>query len=273
MGSKAVAELTDTHCRNCGFQLWVPTRKYCAQCGQRTQLNVPTVREFFHEFVGHYVAFDGKFFHTLKLLLFFPGRLSKEYFAGRRQQYIGPLKLYLTFSLIFFIAFKFAIVPETPKQTAQSSQAAIAKYTAAPKVSTAPVGNVNPFGDRALIQSVREYGAYTMFFLIPVFAVFTRMLYTRRTLNFGSHLVFAFHFNAALFLLLSVAMLMPATRWTAAAIFLIVTIYLFIAMQVMFGGRHLLTTVRALSLLLLYSSVLFLTVVFIAAVLVQMLKS
>ena len=272
MGGKVAAEMADTHCRNCGFQLWVPARKYCAQCGQRTQLNVPTVREFIHEFAGHYVAFDGKLFHTLKLLLFFPGRLSREYLAGRRQQYIGPLKLYLTFSLIFFIAFKFAIVPQTPKQTVQGSQAAIAKYTATPNVSQAPVDLKEPPLIRAMVPAIREYGAYAMFFLIPVFVVFTRVLYSRRTLNFGSHLVFAFHLHAVLFLLLSIAMLLPAKLWVAGVTFAILAMYLVTAMQVMFAGRRILTIVRTLFLLFLYSSTLMLAVLIIAGVAQETLK-
>ena len=40
---------------------------------------------------------------TLWLLLARPGMLVTEYIAGRRQRYVGPLKLYLTFSVIFFV--------------------------------------------------------------------------------------------------------------------------------------------------------------------------
>jgi hypothetical protein len=79
---------------------------FCAECGQETKLHVPSAAEFLHEFVGHYVALEGKLLQSLKLLLFKPGRLTLEYLQGKRVRYVLPLRLYLTFSLIFFALFK-----------------------------------------------------------------------------------------------------------------------------------------------------------------------
>ncbi|MEO6905537.1 MAG: DUF3667 domain-containing protein, partial [Ginsengibacter sp.] len=49
--------------------------------------------------------FDGKFFSTLKDLLFKPGFLSKEYMKGRRADYLNPIRMYLFTSFIFFLVF------------------------------------------------------------------------------------------------------------------------------------------------------------------------
>jgi hypothetical protein len=65
-------------------------------------LHPPTAREFLHEFIGHHVALEGKLWVTLRKLLFAPGSLTVEYFAGRKLRYINPLRLYLTVSLILF---------------------------------------------------------------------------------------------------------------------------------------------------------------------------
>jgi hypothetical protein len=89
------------HCANCGAQLTGP---YCAQCGQHGHVETPTLWEFIHEYLHHYVALDGKLGRSLWLLLRYPGRLTTEYLAGRRQRYIKPLQLYLTISFLFFIA-------------------------------------------------------------------------------------------------------------------------------------------------------------------------
>ena len=90
-------------CRNCGA---ATGGNFCIQCGQATHLHVPSAREFLHEFVAHYVALEGKLWKSLMLLLFKPGFLTREYIEGRRARYVEPLRLYLTFSIIFFALFK-----------------------------------------------------------------------------------------------------------------------------------------------------------------------
>ena len=90
-------------CKNCGV---TTTGNFCHQCGQATHLHVPSAREFLHEFMAHYVAIEGKLWRSLKLLLFKPGLLSREYIEGRRVRYVEPLRLYLSFSIIFFAVMK-----------------------------------------------------------------------------------------------------------------------------------------------------------------------
>ena len=94
--------------------------KFCQGCGQLAHLHVPSAREFLHEFVSHYVAVEGKLWKSLALLLFRPGRLTRDYIEGKRARYIEPLRLYLSFSIIFFAIFKLGGVsfgngdPDTP---------------------------------------------------------------------------------------------------------------------------------------------------------------
>jgi len=49
--------------------------------------------------------FDGKFFSTLKYLLFRPGFLSYEYLRGRRADYLHPIRMYVFTSAFFFLIF------------------------------------------------------------------------------------------------------------------------------------------------------------------------
>ena len=109
VNSEAASEVVLHHhaasdCPNCGAAV---SGNFCHQCGQETVLHPPSTREFLHEFIGHYVALEGKLWKTMKLLLLKPGQLSLEYMQGRRVRYIQPLRVYLTFSLIFFALFKF----------------------------------------------------------------------------------------------------------------------------------------------------------------------
>jgi hypothetical protein len=56
-------------------------------------------------FLHDITHFDGKFFSTLKYLLFKPAFLSKEYLKGRRASYLHPIRMYVFTSFIFFLIF------------------------------------------------------------------------------------------------------------------------------------------------------------------------
>lgn len=98
-------------CPNCGVSLRLPglapeAVRHCPGCGQETTLHPPSVAEFAHEFVGHYVALEGPLWRTLFLLVRHPGQLTAEYLAGRRRRYVIPLRLYLSASFVLFLVLK-----------------------------------------------------------------------------------------------------------------------------------------------------------------------
>jgi hypothetical protein len=86
-------------CRNCDAQL---QGHFCHSCGQPHKPLDPTFKDLWHEGVHEFLHIDGKILHTVKLLLLRPGFLTAEFLAGRRARYMGPFRLYLTISLIFF---------------------------------------------------------------------------------------------------------------------------------------------------------------------------
>jgi len=94
----------DIVCPNCSTLI---AGKFCQGCSQPAHLHVPSAGEFLHEFIAHYVALEGKLWKSVALLLFRPGRLTRDYIEGKRVRYVEPLRLYLSFSIIFFAIFKF----------------------------------------------------------------------------------------------------------------------------------------------------------------------
>ena len=97
-----LAERKDKDCLNCGA---VVQGRYCHICGQE---NIEPKESFWHlvtHFVYDVTHFDGKFFSTLKYLLFRPGYLSHEYLRGRRASYLHPIRMYVFTSAFFFLVF------------------------------------------------------------------------------------------------------------------------------------------------------------------------
>jgi hypothetical protein len=106
--SGATGAAAATLCRNCGASV---DGKFCPQCGQETELRLPTLREFLREAAGRYVALDGRLWRTVQPLVMRPGFLTREYLAGRRRRYIRPARLYLFSTLIFFAVSRFFVEP------------------------------------------------------------------------------------------------------------------------------------------------------------------
>jgi hypothetical protein len=96
-------DVTEHEAARCCPNCQAPARdKFCSLCGETLTVHSPTAGEFFHEFIGHYIALEGKLWRTLRLLMTRPGQLTTDYLRGRRVPYIDPLRLYLTLSLVMF---------------------------------------------------------------------------------------------------------------------------------------------------------------------------
>jgi hypothetical protein len=287
---------TASDCPNCGAAV---SGNFCHECGQATVLHPPSTREFLHEFVGHYVALEGKLLQTMKLLLLKPGQLSLEYLLGRRVRYIEPLRVYLTFSLIFFAVFKFMgedhhigdvklkgvpVVQVDPQDKKHAAPAPAAKPDAkaaakpddnegddevadADKAAKDAGGDHSGFG--ALIEKFVDaatdedgakfkraffgYAPYAVFAMMPLFALFLKILYLGSGKRYGEHLLFALHTNAFAFLMLTLMILVPAgIPFAGKLLFLWLLFYLPIAMRRVYGGSRKLTALRWCVLMFLH---------------------
>jgi len=276
-----------SHCPNCSASV---SGHFCHQCGQETVLHPPSAREFMHEFIGHYVAIEGKLWKSLGLLLFRPGRLTLEYINGRRVRYVQPLRMYLTFSLIFFAVLKFAMhdaitvgdgTRHPPAAAAQGAHQLPAKPDAGLVKEDHPgeivdgmhsvsdwvrphsaylAGKVEHFGELSFDQrkellenSFYHYSPYAIFFMMPVFAFYLKLLYLGSGRRYGEHLLFALHTNGFAFLAMSLMILVPnGLGLVEFLLWLWLTLYLPMAMRRVYGGSRKLTALRWLVLVLLH---------------------
>ena len=97
--TQQTASTAETVCADCGALRYGP---FCSQCGeQAVDRHSLTLSHFLKHNVLHELSHvDGKIFRTFRYLVFRPGFLSAEYFAGRRRRYINPVRLLLTCLLV-----------------------------------------------------------------------------------------------------------------------------------------------------------------------------
>jgi hypothetical protein len=297
----AVNSQVDLHqaasdCPNCGANV---SGNFCHECGQETVLHPPSTREFLHEFIGHYVALEGRLWKSMGLLLFRPGRLTLEYIKGRRVRYVQPLRLYLTFSLIFFAVMKYSghedkpaavKAPQAHSAQAKAKDARPAAHDDEEDGQVKPLqedrpGEISsdtrqvhdwlarynlhladqvqdkiehfrdlPGGEQKRVLGAAFYGyvPYAIFFMMPVFAFYLKMLYLGSGRRYGEHLLFALHTNAFAFLAMTLAMLPLVPGIVGFAIWTWLTFYLPTAMRRVYGGSRKLTALRWIVLMLLH---------------------
>jgi hypothetical protein len=87
-------------CLNCGQQV---SNRFCGNCGQENIEPRENFRSLLTHFINDFTHFDGKFFSTIRVLLFEPGKLSVAYINGKRASYLHPIRMYLFISFAFFL--------------------------------------------------------------------------------------------------------------------------------------------------------------------------
>ncbi len=95
-------ERSQHNCLNCNA---IVQGRFCHICGQENIEPRESVWHLVSHFLQDITHFDGKFFSTLKYLLFRPGYLSREYLMGRRNSYLNPIRMYVFTSAFFFLFF------------------------------------------------------------------------------------------------------------------------------------------------------------------------
>jgi hypothetical protein len=253
-------------CLNCGEPFAAGRPKFCPGCGQETTLQPPTLLEFAQQFGGAYLSTEGALWRTLRLLLFRPGELTRQYLSGRRKHYVLPLRLYLTISVTALLVMRL-----TGGLTASSidDPKVVEALKNKPPVMTVDLGlgrarlkdgvfsceNLPQWlcrrlqarlvlEPKAMIEEVHtiqdrmasNWGA-VMFVLMPAFALGLAALYRNRRLRYTEHLVFALHLHAFWFIAL-LCMRVGGGVVTFAGL-LAIPVYGVLAMRRVYGGRWL----------------------------------
>lgn len=142
--TRGVSQPAPDHCLNCDSVL---RGQYCGICGQRASSRLISLWELIRDGLGDLLDMDSRLWRTLRALLVRPGYLTEEYLQGRRARYMPPFRMYLAFSLLFFVAAFFDTgdmpvkiqIGDDPAEQSEAGQAAeqLAADLAAGKIDEA----------------------------------------------------------------------------------------------------------------------------------------
>ena len=89
-------------CLNCRTPLVGP---HCHSCGQKAHVH-RTMGAFLHDLLHGALHFEGKIWHTLPLLAWKPGELTRRYIEGERARFVSPMALFLFSVFLMFAVFQ-----------------------------------------------------------------------------------------------------------------------------------------------------------------------
>ncbi len=167
------------HCRNCGSVL---AGEFCSACGQRDISYERPIWNLIGSVIGETLEVDGRTANTIKSLFMRPGTLTADYLAGRRTAYTPPLRLYLVFSIAFFL---------------------FIAWVAGSGILREP--GVDPTFDAAVRARFLSDDLPTlMFVLLPVFALLMKLAYWNRL--YFDHLIFSLHVHCIAYVVFSIVL-------------------------------------------------------------------
>jgi hypothetical protein len=95
-------EPTYKHCMNCGEEL---VGMYCHRCGQYASPPAIKLSEFIKDYVRNLFSIESQAIPTIVNLILHPGKIAKEFNAGRYVSYVDPLKLNIFILVVLITIF------------------------------------------------------------------------------------------------------------------------------------------------------------------------
>lgn len=207
--AQSTAVASQAACADCGSSLDGP---FCSQCGeQAVDRHSLTLSHFLkHNLLHELSHVDGKIFRTFRYLIFRPGFLSAEYFAGRRRRYVNPVRLLLTCLLVL------ALVGRTGSMTMSLGKVRLNLLPPGPPSAETideTIAKLDVFGIlKSLVEresrsknlksaaavekfnhELKTYATALSFCNVLLLSGFLAVVYRRRRSLYVEHLVFSLH--------------------------------------------------------------------------------
>jgi len=131
-------------CENCGAPLY---GRYCYACGQPIQGLVRHFGSVMSDVADSVLNVDERLFRTIGPLYLRPGKLTLDYFEGKRARYVTPFRLVFFLAIVAFFAIQltvrsgFTSMPKEAVRISTGSSGPNVSVTQAPKTVPAPTSS------------------------------------------------------------------------------------------------------------------------------------
>ena len=207
--SQAPSNATGEICMNCGAELHGP---YCSNCGQKVTDLKQSFWSFLMEYLANAFQLDTRLLPTLREMVIHPGRLTQEFFKGRINSYVHPLKMNMFMLLIVIAMVALFMSPSTNISDDQTNEALSSDLN-------------------SLIQT---YLPIFILLMTPVLGLVVQLFNLRKRRPFMEHFVFALHFAAFVemfFVLKMVVSHFCNNAWIDLAFYAVTVLYLMLALR------------------------------------------
>ena len=249
-----------TDCLNCGEIL---RGRFCGACGQRDDAGHHSLRHLGAELVEAFTHADSRLWRTLRGLAIRPGRLTRDFLAGKRAAQIPPLRLFLVTLLVLFGIdslfgtghFHMKAIDADDHQQALKAVTSI-KLPEYPWLQDWLRRHLALALDHpnAVIDTMREWAERFTLLMMPAAAILLWALFAFSHRPDGSrytlfdHSVFALHSLSATGLVLAAQSLLRLVILHSDALVLVLPVHLFVHLRGAYGCGVLATLVRMAAL-------------------------
>lgn len=195
-------------CASCGHTF---TGRYCNNCGEKIiDEKERSILHFLGQMINAITFTDVRFLTSLKLLLFRPGFLAREYVTGRRNLYTVPLSLFFIGNLIYFI-----LQPIDTFNTSLKTQIYHQKYSQ----FIYPIATEKAHKENVSLDQLEgkydakseEISKLMLIVLVFLFSLPLSLLFYNRSQYYFNHLIFSLSFIS--FIIYSILLIIPYLRY------------------------------------------------------------
>ena len=180
------------YCKNCNSKF---EGNFCQNCGEKAIKDEDfALMKIFSQALYSFTHLDSKLFKTLKLLLFYPGELSKLNIEGIRIPYMKPFQIFIILNIIFFFIFSNDDIFRVPSnyffQENYDGIKTLDKVRSIAKETGLSESEIAVLYDNNSTNLAKGL----LVFLIPIIALIGKFFNEKLKMEFGKHLIFSIHF-------------------------------------------------------------------------------
>ena len=197
------------NCKNCNTKF---AGNYCNNCGEKVINDGDfALMKLLSQVLDTFTHLDSKVFKTLKLLLFYPGKLSKLYTEGIRVPYMKPFQIYVIINIIFFFLFSNDDIFRVPShyffQENYDGIKTLAKVRNIINETGISETQVAELYDSRSTNLAKGF----LVLLIPIIALLGKLFHSKQNIQFGKHIIFSTHLITFILLLFVISSLFLGT--------------------------------------------------------------